>query len=204
MQPKRADKILLSSIRKDPKASPTSPDGPEANGSRQSVGPTDRSPYRQPRGARPKPAKRPTESAPRWQSKENILQAVAALGRFETLGRALQSSGLTATLALNGPYTLFAPTDKAFAKLDSADLDALLNDSVRLHELLSYHVVPGKVKAPRRNLPRSATTLGGTALEIAVVPEDGGYRVDDSRIVKTNIRASNGVIHAIDTVLTPR
>jgi uncharacterized surface protein with fasciclin (FAS1) repeats len=200
MRPKRAEKILLSSISEDPKATAATPTAANGNGS---TSPSDGSPDLAANTSR-RAARRTAERPPRWQPKENILQAAAALGRFETLGRALQSSGLTETLSQNGPFTLFAPTDKAFAKMASADLEALLSDTVRLHELLSYHVVPGKVRAPRRNSPRSATTLGGTALELAVVAEDGGYRVDKSRIVKTNIRASNGVIHAIDTVLTPR
>jgi uncharacterized surface protein with fasciclin (FAS1) repeats len=200
MKSKRADKIVLSSIPTPPTASAPQPEpkpiASNGNGSD--------SPYLAPNDARPRVAKRTTGRPPRWQPKENILEAAAASGRFEMLGRALQTAGLTAMLSEKGPFTLFAPTDKAFAKMPSADLTALMGDRVALHQLLSYHVVPGKVRAPRNGSPRSATTLDGTALEIAVVAEDGGYRVDNSRIVKTNIHASNGVIHAIDTVLTPR
>jgi uncharacterized surface protein with fasciclin (FAS1) repeats len=192
MKPKRADKVLLSSMGTPPAQAATPSIDPNGNGS---------SPYRAPRKARPQIA---PERAPRWRPKENILEVASATGRFETLGRAIAAAGLTATLSETGPFTLFAPTDKAFAKLPSADLNALLTDKARLRQLLSYHVVPAKVRAPRRRLPSSVTTLDGKALEIAVVPEDGGYRVGEARIVKTNMRASNGVIHAIDTMLTPR
>ena len=80
----------------------------------------------------------------------------------------------------------------------------MLGDKDRLRALVSYHLVASKVRAPRKRLPSSVTTLDGKELELSVLPEDGGYRISGARIVKTNIRASNGVIHAIDTVLTPR
>jgi uncharacterized surface protein with fasciclin (FAS1) repeats len=141
--------------------------------------------------------------APDWRPKENILEIAAATGRFDTLGRAVEAAGLTEMLSSGGPITLFAPTDKAFAKMPPAELSALLADREKLHTLLSHHVVSAKVRAPRSQTPSPATTHGGGQIEIRVVPEDGGYRVSGARIVKTNIRASNGVIHAIDTVLTP-
>ncbi|MFN2564096.1 MAG: fasciclin domain-containing protein [Gemmatimonadaceae bacterium] len=194
-KPKRADKVLLSAMPAPPvqAATPTTETTDRTgNGS---------SPYRTPRDASPQVA---PERPPRWQPKENILQVAAATGRFETLGQAIAAAGLTATLSETGPFTLFAPTDKAFAKMPSADLRALLEDKARLLQLLSYHVVPSKVRAPRRQAPSSVTTLDGKALEIALVPEDGGYRIGEARIVKTNMRASNGVVHAVDTVLTPR
>jgi uncharacterized surface protein with fasciclin (FAS1) repeats len=192
MKPKRADKVLLSAMNTPPAEGATPTTKRTGNGS---------SPYRAPREARPQIA---PERAPRWRPKENILEVASAMGRFETLGRAIAAAGLTATLSETGPFTLFAPTDKAFSKMPSADLNALLEDKPRLLELLSYHVVPSKVRAPRKRLPSSVTTLDGKTLEIAVVLEDGGYQVGEARIVKTNIRASNGVIHAIDTMLTPR
>ncbi len=186
MKPKRAEKVLLNAM-------PTPPANDRAgNGS---------SPYRVPGDASPRIA---PERPPRWQPKENVLEVAAATGRFETLRQAIDAAGLAATLAQNGPFTLFAPTDEAFAKMPSADLRALLQDKARLLRLLSYHVVPSKVRAPRRQAPSSATTLDGKALEIALVPEDGGYRIGEARLVKTNMRASNGVVHAVDTVLTPR
>jgi uncharacterized surface protein with fasciclin (FAS1) repeats len=193
-KPKRADKVLLSSMDTPPvgAAKPTTEAIDQTgNGS---------SPYRTPENAGPRIAPgRP----PRWSPKENILEVAAATGRFETLRQAIDAAGLTVTLAQNGPFTLFAPTDKAFAKMASGDLRALLEDKARLLQLLSYHVVPSKVRAPRRQAPSSVTTLDGRSLEIAVVPEDGGYRIGEARIVKTNMRASNGVVHAVDTVLTP-
>lgn len=139
-----------------------------------------------------------------WRPKENILEIAAASGRFETLGRAVEAAGFTGMLTADGPITLFAPTDKAFSKIPPAELSALLADKAKLQKLLSHHVVPSKVRAPRSQVPSPVTTHGGEQIEIRVVPEDGGYSVGGARIVKTNIRASNGVIHAIDTVLTPR
>jgi uncharacterized surface protein with fasciclin (FAS1) repeats len=186
MKSKRADKVLLSAMQ-----TPPASDG-EGKGS---------SPYRAPRNARPRIA---PERPPRWQPKENILEVAAATGRFETLRQAIDAAGLTDTLTQSGPFTLFAPTDEAFAKMPGADLRALLQDKARLLQLLSYHVVPSKVRAPRREAPSAVTTLDGKALEIAVVPEDGGYRIGEARLVKTNMRASNGVVHAVDTVLAPR
>jgi uncharacterized surface protein with fasciclin (FAS1) repeats len=138
------------------------------------------------------------------RGENSLLETAAARGTFRTLGGAIRTAGLVDLMSGKGPFTLFAPTDKAFAKLPSADLNALLTDKPRLRELLSYHVVPAKVRAPRRRLPSSVMTLDGKTLEIAVVPADGGYRVDEARIVKTNMRASNGVVHAIDTILIPR
>ena len=192
MKPKRADKVLFSATSTPSTDAPTAASNRDGNGA---------SPYRAPRDARPRVA---PERPPRWQPKENILQVAAATGRFETLGRAIAAAGLTETLSETGPFTLFAPTDSAFAKMPTADLEALLVDKQKLHALLSYHLVPSKVRAPRNQLPSSVTTLDGRALEISVVPEDGGYRVGGARIVKTNMRASNGVVHAVDTVLTPR
>jgi uncharacterized surface protein with fasciclin (FAS1) repeats len=192
MKPKRADKVLLSSLPESTRPAATPTTDRTGNGS---------SPYRPLRDAAPKVA---PERVPRWRPKENILEAAAATGRFETLGRAIEAAGLAGVLSEEGPLTLFAPTDKAFAKMPSEDLRALLDDKARLRQLLNFHVVPSKVRAPRKRLPSSVTTLDGKQLEIAVVVEDGGYRVGDARIVKTNIRASNGVIHAIDTILMPR
>ncbi len=192
MKPKRADKVVLSSLPATPAAAATLTTERTGNGS---------SPYRTPRDAGPRIV---PERPPRWRPKENILEVAAATGRFETLGRAIEAAGLAGTLSETGPMTLFAPTDKAFAKMPSADLSALLEDKTRLHRLLSAHLVPSKVRAPRKRLPSSVTTLDGKELELSVVLEDGGYRVGEARIVKTNMRASNGVIHAIDTILTPR
>lgn len=143
----------------------------------------------------------PTET-PRWTAKKNLPETLAASGRFKTLGRALEETHLVHMLSEKGPFTLFAPTDEAFAKLPSAELDSLLAEKPRLRSLLSYHVVAGKVRAPRERVPNTATTVDGRRLTMTVTA--GYYRVDDAQIIQTNLRASNGVIHVIDTVLTPR
>jgi uncharacterized surface protein with fasciclin (FAS1) repeats len=133
----------------------------------------------------------------------DIVGTAAAAGRFETFGRAIQAAGLASMLGEKGPFTVFAPTDKAFAKMPTADLDALLENTTELARVLSYHVVCDRVKAPRAGAPNSIATASGTNLEISRA-EGGGFNVNEARILKTNIRASNGVIHAIDTVLVPR
>ena len=193
MQRKRADKILQTETNTPPVNGAAANQG-DGNGA---------SPYRAPREARPRiaPERAP---APRWQPKENILQIAAATGKFETLGKAIAAAGLTTTLSEAGPFTLFAPTDRAFANMPDGDLRALLADKGKLRALISYHLVASKVRAPRKQLSMSVTTIDGKVLELSELPEEGGYRVSGARIVKTNIRASNGVIHAIDTVLTPR
>ena len=151
------------------------------------------------RKARPKV--RAAERERGWRPKENVLEIVAATGRFNTFGRAIAAAGLTHQLSGTGPFTVFAPTDKAFAKMPDGDLEALLGDKERLTTLLNRHVVPATVRAPRRQAPAQIVTVGGDAHEIRVVAEDGGYQIGDARIVKTNMRAANGVVHAIDTVL---
>jgi uncharacterized surface protein with fasciclin (FAS1) repeats len=133
----------------------------------------------------------------------DIIETAAAAGRFETFGRAIGSTGLASMLGGKGPFTVFAPTDKAFAKMPIADLDALLENTTELTRVLSYHIVPSRVRAPRAGTPRSSTTATGTDLEISRA-DGGGFKVNEARILKTNIRASNGVIHAIDRVLVPR
>jgi uncharacterized surface protein with fasciclin (FAS1) repeats len=133
----------------------------------------------------------------------DILETAAAAGRFQTFGRAIQAAGLAGMLGGEGPFTVFAPTDRAFAKMPNADLDALLANTTELTRVLSYHVVRSRVKAPRTSTPNSITTTSGTNLEISRT-DAGGYKVNEARILRTNIRASNGVIHAIDSVLVPR
>jgi uncharacterized surface protein with fasciclin (FAS1) repeats len=191
MQRKRADKILQNETNTPPLNGAAANQG-DGNGA---------SPYRAPREARPRIA---PNRAPRWQPKENLLQIAAATGKFETLGKAIAAAGLTATFSEAGPFTLFAPTDRAFGNMPDGDLRALLADKGKLRALVRYHLVASKVRAPRKQLPTSVTTIDGKVLELSELPEEGGYRVSGARIVKTNIRASNGVIHAIDTVLTPR
>ena len=139
---------------------------------------------------------------PRWGPKQSILETAAASGRFKTLLRALDDTTLADVLNERGPFTLFAPTDEAFAKLPAAELSSLLADNARLRSVLSYHIVAEKVRAPREHSPNTVTAIDGQKVTMTV--EHGYYKVGDAQIVKTNLRASNGVIHAIDSVLLPR
>jgi len=133
------------------------------------------------------------------QAKDIVDTAVAA-GNFKTLATALQVAGLVDTLKGKGPFTVFAPTDEAFAKIPKADLDALLKDKARLTAVLTYHVVPGKVMAKDVKAGKVKTVQGG---EITV-STSGGVMVDKARVTATDIVASNGVIHVIDSVIMPK
>lgn len=130
---------------------------------------------------------------------------VATAGRLRplaTMHRAFRAAGLSHMLRGEGPFTVFAPTERAFASLSDAERDRLFTDRALLASVVSMHVVRGKVRAPHVNAPRTATSLQGQELELTRV--DGKYRVNGARITKTGIKAGNGVIHAIDTVLMPR
>jgi len=131
----------------------------------------------------------------------DIVDVAVGAGSFNTLVAAVQAADLVDTLKGEGPYTVFAPTDEAFAKIPKADLDALLADKKKLTAVLTYHVVPGKVMAADVVKLDSATTVQGESVTILV--SDGGVKVDDANVVKTDIVTSNGVIHVIDTVLMP-
>lgn len=132
------------------------------------------------------------------QAKDIVDTAVAA-GQFKTLATALQAAGLVDTLKGPGPFTVFAPTDAAFAKLPKDQLDALLKDKARLTAVLTYHVVPGKVMA-KDVQPGAVKTVQGTALTLATA---GGVTVNQARVTSADIVASNGVIHVIDSVVLP-
>ena len=133
------------------------------------------------------------------QAKDIVDTAVAA-GSFKTLVTAVQAAGLVDTLKGPGPFTVFAPTDEAFAKIPKADLDALLKDKAKLTAVLTYHVVPGKVMAKDVKAGKVKTVQGGEL----TVSTTGGVKVDNATVVKTDIAADNGVIHVIDTVVLPR
>ena len=133
------------------------------------------------------------------QSKDIVDTAVAA-GNFKTLAAALTAAGLIDTLKSKGPFTVFAPTDAAFAKIPKADLDALLADKAKLTAVLTYHVVPGKVMAKDVKAGKVKTVQGS---EIAVTTA-GGVMVDKARVTATDIVADNGVIHVIDSVIMPK
>lgn len=132
------------------------------------------------------------------QAKDIVDTAVAA-GQFKTLATALQAAGLVDTLKGKGPFTVFAPTDEAFAKIPKAQLDALLADKAKLTAVLTYHVVPGAVMAKDVKAGK-VKTVQGSELTISTT---GGVMVDKAKVVKTDITASNGVIHVIDSVVMP-
>jgi uncharacterized surface protein with fasciclin (FAS1) repeats len=131
---------------------------------------------------------------------KDIVDTAVAAGSFKTLATALQAAGLVDTLKGKGPFTVFAPTDEAFAKVPKADLDALLKDKAKLTAVLTYHVVPGKVMAADVKAGKVKTVQGS---EITVATA-GGVKVDAANVVKTDIVADNGVIHVIDSVIMPK
>jgi uncharacterized surface protein with fasciclin (FAS1) repeats len=131
----------------------------------------------------------------------DIVDTAVSAGQFNTLVKAVQAAGLVDTLKGPGPFTVFAPTDAAFAKLPAGTLDALLADKAKLAQVLTYHVVPGKVVAADVK-PGAVKTVQGQAL--SVTTSYGAVMVDDARVTKADIMASNGVIHVIDTVVLPR
>jgi uncharacterized surface protein with fasciclin (FAS1) repeats len=131
----------------------------------------------------------------------DIVDTAVAAGSFKTLATALQAAGLIETLKGAGPFTVFAPTDEAFAKIPKADLDALLKDKAKLTAVLTYHVVPGKVMAADVVKLKEAKTVQGGLVKIDT---SKGVKVDNATVIKTDILASNGVIHVIDTVILPK
>ncbi len=133
--------------------------------------------------------------------KADIVDTAVEAGSFTTLVAALQEAGLVETLKSEGPFTVFAPTDEAFAKIPEKDLKALLADKQALTSVLTYHVVPGKVMASEGVTLSSAKTVQGQSVSIDT---SEGVRVDGARVVKADIVTSNGVIHVIDTVILPK
>jgi uncharacterized surface protein with fasciclin (FAS1) repeats len=132
---------------------------------------------------------------------KDIVDTAVAAGSFNTLARALQAAGLVDTLKGAGPFTVFAPTDDAFAKLPAGTLDALLKDKAKLTAVLTYHVVSGKVMASDVVKINSAETLNGKSVKIKT--SGGSVMIDGAKVVKTDIECSNGVIHVIDRVILP-
>jgi uncharacterized surface protein with fasciclin (FAS1) repeats len=132
---------------------------------------------------------------------KDIVDTAVAAGNFKTLATALQAADLVKTLKGDGPFTVFAPTDAAFAKIPKDQLDALLKDKAKLTSVLTYHVVPGVVMA-KDVKPGTVKTVQGQALTVKV---DGGkVMVDNATVTTTDIRARNGVIHVIDSVVLPK
>ena len=134
------------------------------------------------------------------QAKDIVDTAVAA-GNFKTLAKALGAAGLIETLKGAGPFTVFAPTDEAFAKLPAGTLEALLADKAKLTAVLTYHVVPGKVMAADVVKLKDAKTVQGQSIKIDTT---SGVKVDNANVIKTDIACSNGVIHVIDSVILPK
>ena len=135
----------------------------------------------------------------------DIVETAVGAGQFKTLAAALEAAGLIDALKGTGPFTVFAPTDEAFAKLPAGTVESLLRpeNKEKLKAILLYHVVPGNVTAHQvmRLNGRSVKTLQGGSIKVRT---KHGVRVDNARVTKTDIEASNGVIHVIDTVLMPK
>ena len=130
---------------------------------------------------------------------QDIVDTAVKAGNFKTLVAAVQAAGLVDTLKGPGPFTVFAPTDEAFAKIPKATLDALLKDKAALTKVLTYHVVAGKVMAADVKAGK-VKTVQGSELTIGTM---GGVTVDNAKVIKTDVVAKNGVIHVIDAVLVP-
>ncbi len=136
------------------------------------------------------------------QKAMDIVETAASAGSFNTLVAAVKAAGLVETLKGEGPFTVFAPTDEAFAKLPKGTVEALLNDKAKLTSILTYHVVAGKVMAADVVKLSEAKTVNGQSAKV-VVGKDG-VMIDNAKVVKTDIATSNGVIHVIDTVILPK
>jgi len=144
---------------------------------------------------------------------KDIVDTAVEAGNFKTLAAALTAADLVNTLKGPGPFTVFAPTDEAFAKIPKADLDALLKDKAKLQSVLTYHVVPGKVMAADilKNTSSKVKTVQGSDLNVSVSVNKKAYKepntsvkVNNASVIKTDIVADNGVIHVIDTVVMPK
>ncbi len=138
-----------------------------------------------------------------WGGKSDIVDTAVAAGSFKTLAAALQAAGLVETLKSDGPFTVFAPTDEAFAKLPAGTVESLLRpeNKQKLIDILTYHVVSGKVTAEKVTSLNSATTVNGQRVDIKAY--GGKVKIDGATVVTPDVMASNGVIHVIDTVIMP-
>jgi transforming growth factor-beta-induced protein len=136
-------------------------------------------------------------------SSKDIVDTAVQAGSFKTLAAALQAADLVDTLKGKGPFTVFAPTDEAFAKLPAGTVEELLKPENReqLQRILTYHVVPGRVGSGEVVKLSSATTASGDKLRVST--RNGSVYVDEARVIKTDIEASNGIIHVIDSVVIP-
>lgn len=135
------------------------------------------------------------------QMQNDIVDVAVEAGSFTTLTAALEAAGLVDVLKGDGPFTVFAPTDAAFAKLPAGTVEALLADKERLTAILTYHVVPGEVTSQQVVNLNTATTVNGAPIEIKTW--DGKVMINNATVVQADVDASNGVIHVIDTVILP-
>lgn len=135
------------------------------------------------------------------QEAGDIVEVAASAGTFETLLTAAREAGLVETLRGEGPLTVFAPTDSAFAKLPEGALESVLQDREKLRAILTYHVVAGEVTSDRVVKLDEAETVNGAKVRIRV--RDGSVMINDARVLKADVQAGNGVIHVIDSVLMP-
>ncbi|MEH6385261.1 MAG: fasciclin domain-containing protein [Colwellia sp.] len=145
----------------------------------------------------------PVSYAEHHGMKKDIVDVAAENGSFNTLVAAVKAGGLVGTLKGDGPFTVFAPTDEAFAKLPEGTLEMLLKpeNKDKLVEILTYHVVSGKVMSTDVVKVTSAPTIQGKMLMVKVI--DGNVMINKAKIIMADVKASNGVIHVIDTVLIP-
>jgi uncharacterized surface protein with fasciclin (FAS1) repeats len=130
-----------------------------------------------------------------------IVDVAVQAGKFNTLVQAVQAAGLVETLSGEGPFTVFAPTDEAFAQIPQETLQAVLADKEKLTAILTYHVVPGRLMAADVVRSTQLQTVQGQSITVSA---EGGVRVDDANVIQTDIEADNGVIHVIDKVIMPK
>ncbi|MDB5762624.1 MAG: fasciclin protein [Herminiimonas sp.] len=131
----------------------------------------------------------------------DIVDTATAAGTFKVFVAALETAGFKDTLKSSGPYTVFAPTDEAFAKLPAGTWDSLSKDKVKLAQVLAYHVIPGKMMVSEVKPGKVKTTQGGS---LTLTSDNGKVTVNDANITQSDVTADNGVIHAIDTVVLPK
>jgi uncharacterized surface protein with fasciclin (FAS1) repeats len=145
---------------------------------------------------------KPSIQMPAGDARGDIVSTAIAAGSFKTLVAAVQAAGLVDVLRGKGPFTVFAPTDGAFAKLPKGTVEGLLQDKAKLAAILTYHVVPGLVRAADVVKVSSAKTVNGQSLAVKTNAE--GVTIDNARVVKADIECTNGVVHVIDSVVLPR
>jgi uncharacterized surface protein with fasciclin (FAS1) repeats len=140
-------------------------------------------------------------AAARPSDEKNIVQTAQAAGNFKTLTKLVVKAGLAGTLSSSGPYTVFAPTDAAFKKVPKSTLNSLAKNRAKLRAVLLYHVVAGRVPSSQVVMLKSAKTLNGKSVRVHTA--GGKVFVNNSKVTKTDINASNGVIHVVNRVLIP-